>query len=565
MQCNGRLVDNRWVVPHNDFLCAKYDAHINVEICSTIRAVKYLYKYVYKGNDKIIIKVNLHSNTSKDEIETYLNCRYVSSTEACWRLLSFEIHDEQPKVESLEFHLPNQQTIYFSEAGNLEEIALNQKLSKLHAFFHLNRHDAAARALTYPDVIKFYKWDARSHSWTPRKQKKQFPTIGRLTQAFPKDIERFYLRLLLQHVPGPTSYEDIRTVNGKQYNSFAEAARERGLAENDSEWDDCLKEGSLSKMPSQLRTLFVVILVFCTPNNSNALWEKYEKHLGENFINSGDSDWEQSTLRAIQMLLNPHGLTLADFGLPPLLQRAISHSYTSDEALSDDDQHKLDSQSYAMQDTLNMDQCLAFATINAAFHKGNGGVFFLDGPAGTGKTYIYNLLLAEIRSRGKYAIAVASSGVAAILLSGGTTAHSRFKIPLEDPGEKSCSIKKQSAAAALIKKAAIIVWDEAPMLHRDCFDAVDRLLQDLMDSHEPFGGILTVLGGDLRQTLPVIPKGSRDDVLDALFFHSNVCRNIEILKLHENMRASDASNAFCEWLLQVGEDRLDQYQIIFCY
>ena len=70
---------------------------------------------------------------------------------------------------------------------------------------------------------------------------------------------------------GPTSFEDIRTVNGKEYTTFADAARARGLAENDSEWDDCLNEGSLFKMPSQLRTLFVVLLVFCTPNNSNAL------------------------------------------------------------------------------------------------------------------------------------------------------------------------------------------------------------------------------------------------------------------------------------------------------
>ena len=107
MQCGSRLVDNRNVVPHNDFLCGKYDAHINVEICSTIRAVKYLYKYLYKGNDKIIIKVNLHSATTKDEIETYLNCRYVSSTEACWRLCSFKIHEEKPAVEFLDFHLPN--------------------------------------------------------------------------------------------------------------------------------------------------------------------------------------------------------------------------------------------------------------------------------------------------------------------------------------------------------------------------------------------------------------------------------------------------------------------------
>ena len=181
-------MDNRWVDPHNDFLCEKYDAHINVEICSTIRAVKYLYKYLYKGNDKIIIKVNLHSATTKDEIETYLNCRYVSSTEACWRLLSFKIHEEKPAVENLDFNLPNQQTIYFNEIGNLEQIALNTKLSKIHAWFLLNRNNVAARELTYLQLIKFYRWDQVNHIWKPRVEKLKFPTIGRLTQVFPKDI-----------------------------------------------------------------------------------------------------------------------------------------------------------------------------------------------------------------------------------------------------------------------------------------------------------------------------------------------------------------------------------------
>ena len=165
LQCGCRLIDNRFVVPHNDDFCRKYDAHINVEICSTIRAVKYLYKYFYKGNDKIIIKVNLHSKTIKDEIKTYLNCRYVSSMEACLRLLSFELHQENPAVESLDFHLPNQQTLYFNETGNLEEIVVNTKLSKMHAWCLLNRNDDAARKLTYLELIEFFRWDLPSHTW----------------------------------------------------------------------------------------------------------------------------------------------------------------------------------------------------------------------------------------------------------------------------------------------------------------------------------------------------------------------------------------------------------------
>ena len=241
---------------------------------------------------------------------------------------------------------------------------------------------------------------------------------------------------------GPTSFENIQTVNGKEYKTFADAARARGLAENDSEWDDCLKDASLFKMPNQLRTLFFIILIFCTPINANALWQKYKKYLGENFINDKDLNWEQSTLNAIQMLLNPHGFLLEDFGLPSLVNPEKFMLFIFDKASSVENQKELLNQSWDIQQNFNMNQCIAFATIMAAFHKGIGGLFFIDGSAGTGKTYLYNCILAEVRSRGQSAIAVASLGVAAILLSGGTTAHSRFRIPLENPGEKNCSIKK---------------------------------------------------------------------------------------------------------------------------
>ena len=73
-------IDNKWVVLYNPYLYQKYNYHINVEICSSIRLVKYLYKYIYKGLDHVIISIK----NSQDEITNYINARYVSLMEACW-------------------------------------------------------------------------------------------------------------------------------------------------------------------------------------------------------------------------------------------------------------------------------------------------------------------------------------------------------------------------------------------------------------------------------------------------------------------------------------------------
>jgi type IV secretory pathway VirB4 component len=66
-------------------------------------------------------------------------------------------------------------------------------------------------------------------------------------------------------------------------------------------------------------------------------------------------------------------------------------------------------------------------------------LFFIGGLSGTGKTYLYNLLLANVRREGDIALAVASSGIAALLLEGGRTAHSRLKIPIANLNETSTS------------------------------------------------------------------------------------------------------------------------------
>ena len=75
---NGKEVDNRWVVPHSPWLIWKYHCHINVECISSVKAIKYIYKYVYKGHDC----TTMEFGTCQDEVKQYLDACYVSACEA---------------------------------------------------------------------------------------------------------------------------------------------------------------------------------------------------------------------------------------------------------------------------------------------------------------------------------------------------------------------------------------------------------------------------------------------------------------------------------------------------
>jgi hypothetical protein len=101
-------LDNRWVVSHIVYLSTKYDVHINVEVYNNIRVIKYLFKYVYKKHHRATVEISHQSDNATEgnvvkanEIKKYLNCRYVSASEAVWRIFKFDMHERFPAVERL--------------------------------------------------------------------------------------------------------------------------------------------------------------------------------------------------------------------------------------------------------------------------------------------------------------------------------------------------------------------------------------------------------------------------------------------------------------------------------
>jgi hypothetical protein len=141
------MVGNEWVVPYNPYLTWKYRAHINVEVCSTIRAVKYIHKYIYKGSDRATAELQ----TPEDEIKRYISGRYIGSSEAVWRLFEFPVHGETPSVKHLPIHLPGGHMVSFDCAAATDHILerIDQQRTLLMAFFDYNAAYLEARSYLY--------------------------------------------------------------------------------------------------------------------------------------------------------------------------------------------------------------------------------------------------------------------------------------------------------------------------------------------------------------------------------------------------------------------------------
>jgi ATP-dependent DNA helicase PIF1 len=175
--------------------------------------------------------------------------------------------------------------------------------------------------------------------------------------------------------------------------------------------------------------------------------------------------------------------------------------------------------------TMTNEQRRIYDRIMKRVEENRQGLFFLYGYGGTGKTYIWRAMSAALRSKGEIVLTVASSGITALLIPGGRTAHSRFAIPINVHETSTCEIpaSAKNDLSNLILRAKLIIWDEAPMMHRHCFECVDRTLQDIMGKKNiPFGGKVVVLGGDFRQILPVIPKGTRQEVVNSTINSSHL-------------------------------------------
>ena len=569
---SGKQVDNRNVVPYNAYLLLKYRAHINVQYVVSIASIKYLFKYNHKGHD--LLTVDMETNV--DECEHYITKRYISSVFAAWNLLGFSMEEIKPPVLQLQVHLPEGQRVTYRNTTSSVANALNRgRQTHLTEFFSANERGIE---LNHPDYLQAidtlyedmpWYYVCNDHKiWTKRANR--LHTIGRMPLFTPNSGELFYLRLLLKYTKGATSYEDLRTINGTLHPTFQDACVALHLVENDYVWIKTMEEAVQVKMPAALRDLFGSIVIHCHPNNIGGLYQQFENDMLEDYlrmhIRSGNSE-------EIALLLARNGLLLYLNNFFRDFQRT---NETFGLAMPDVrlDQDRMDgeldpgSTDYFDRNIRlihsNAEQLAFFNEIKACIDDGRGGFFGLDAPAGTGKSFLINLILAYTRKDNGIAIACAMSGIASLILRLGTTYHKRWHPPKVLTGQDTCNIALDSEEARIIRHSKFIAIDEVSMMERELLDCLDTFLKQLMNNNEPFGGKLLVLIFDLRQLPPVVIHGHRASIAAKSIKNSRIWRHIQIRHLKKNMRIERLMEAnhdehraaqlrwFEKWLLDIG-------------
>ncbi|XP_058749840.1 uncharacterized protein LOC131622824 [Vicia villosa] len=507
------------------------------------------------SSDRISAVIHGSDKNNIDEIKQYLDCRYISPSEPCWRIFPYSIHGQKPAVERLYFHMEGENSVYYKDYEQVGDVLLKPSVteSMFTSWSEANKTYEEARLLTFGDFVSKFVYHKRSRSWKPRKRGY---TIGRLIWVPQSTGELFYLRMMLTVKKGPLCYDDIKMVDGKQHKTFRGSCFAMGFLQDDREFVEAIKEAHVWGSGLFLRKLFVTMLLSSSMNRPEHVWRLTWKYLSDGILYdqrllAGDQgltltggELKELTLMTIETLLQNNNKSLKDFKPMPYPKDFVV-SFIGNRLLYDERQYNVveHQQIFAnLYSSLTDEQRTIYEEIMVVVQKQR----------------------AALRSQKKIVLPVASSGIASLLLPGGRTAHSRFKISVSTLETSICNINKKDDLAELLKMTDLIIWDEAPMATKFCFESLDKSLKDIMSgmphaSHKIFGGKVVVFGGDFRQIIPIIPRGTRSDIIHATINSSYIWDHCKVLKLTKNMRLQSGETTsttndirrFSEWILNI--------------
>ncbi|KAL3073431.1 hypothetical protein niasHT_038569 [Heterodera trifolii] len=620
-------VDNRYVVPYNAFLTSKYKAHINTEFVTGEGCTKYLCKYVMKGADMAFIQVqggpDGRQKVDYDEYHQIRLARYITSMEAILSLWGTKLVGRSHEVDELDVHGPSGHRIAVEQGFKDEEQNLNavceaaqaeeerrqkgeERVTQLTAYFAFNEQNPPI-GLSYANCYKKLRYDRAKKQW------KQYVVVPvakfcRLKTVSPSNRELLAIRLLLLVVLDPKGWESLRTVDGKVFPTFVEAAGERRLLTDEDLWMKTIDDAFRTKKTIRQRIRWLAVF-FATANLASpctildkilATPDKWL--LNTSVARASAEEQNQYVLNAMEWFLLANGITpdldpredgtyesaCEHIGLPRPKGLVLSKetymklAFFRDDALNEhlhadflsDGQRRGAMrqdyfQKYISGPKPNEEQQQLIDTVQTAlkhvqqvidgqrpgFLPDIQRLFMVTGEGGAGKTFTYNKIIARAKSAGINFLPMASTGIAAELLYEGQTVHKRLCRLKQVDSSTSPNVDNESNFANMLRNIHGIMIDEISMQHRDVLEFVDRLLRSVAPQQFkelPFAGKVVIIGGDWKQLAPFIPGGAEREQLEASVKKSPLFFNFTTVRLFANHRLKPGQQHYRAFLKRIG-------------
>uniref|UniRef100_A0A1I7U5B6 ATP-dependent DNA helicase n=1 Tax=Caenorhabditis tropicalis TaxID=1561998 RepID=A0A1I7U5B6_9PELO len=572
---------SEYVVSHNPFLLMKYGCHINVEVVSSIKTMNSVGglgepEQTNVASDSMTLRGNVFAPANlndaklhqrKKEAEKMMkeagidvrNDEYVAlnetsymmdmsamtACEAVWRIAGLPMYGSSHIVHRGYIHEEGNDVFYTKRGvsrAEAEEMLTRKSKGMMEAWFEANRHPQklpgsnrmTTKDLTLTGMFSYFKFDIKQQKFILRKK-----------------------TIRIEFSAGSKHHNQDTLINGVVHETCLQAARARRLMNGEDEWDAAISEVAKTESPVACRRFFASILLHSAPANPSDLWTRHWTELVDNKPSWNEQQKKAHALRHIRFLLANHGMRLRDYeledyfdadDLPEIDPRDdVDNPNVSNESQSDHEKiaSKMYSKLNAAQKTA-VDRALALDA-----ETGKERMMFVDGPGGTGKTFVYTAVYHKLKSLGKKVICVAHTGQAASLLPRGCTSHRMFSIPLEVEDNMRCAIAPFTEEGDALATVDAIIWDEACMSDRRIVQAVSLLFQDLKDNTLAFGGVLVMMGGDWRQILPIVEGIQGSGVVEYTLKNSDLWSRIEKFSLTQNQRAID-DPAFAKMTLDIG-------------
>ncbi|KAJ8882094.1 hypothetical protein PR048_018582 [Dryococelus australis] len=313
--------------------------------CSSLQATRYLNKYIQKGHESAVLQVG---DIVRDEVTSYRDSRYVSSPEACWRLLSFKMADKNIIAVRLALHLENRQSVFIQDndvAGALERV--REKNTHLTAFFHYNSQNKLLHQCVWVDTM----------------------SSGHYLCGIPTALllDRKTAHVEGKGEGGPTSFQDLQTVHHTVHPTYMLACMDLLRLDRDDIYQVTIYEVAMWSISGCLRELFSRIFLHCNTADPLVIYNNLKPYILDDI---GDN------------VGRVHGLPQYEV------------EFECNEA---DSMHSL----------LNADQNVVFTEVVVAVAEADSDaeahcrVFFGDGPGGSGKTFLYNCIIHSLRADNK--------------------------------------------------------------------------------------------------------------------------------------------------------------------